>query len=214
MSPVEVGRRYGRLVVTGLIPDRKNPKALCVCDCGATCAPQRGALVNGRAQSCGCMRREKLVAAARTHGMSKTPTYSAWMNMRERCNNKENKHYKNYGGRGIRINYQDFEHFVADVGEKPAFHWIDRIDNDKGYEPGNCQWVPIRKSQENKRVSKFWIIDGVIFDSSVRAAFVLGVTPSAVIRACNGYMRNGRYYPPKNGWSCALKYEQLLPRRK
>ena len=60
-----IGQRFGRLVVVGLIPDRKNPKAMCRCDCGEIVSPQRGALRNGRAKSCGCLRRELLVLAAR-----------------------------------------------------------------------------------------------------------------------------------------------------
>lgn len=55
---VEVGARFHRLLVVGLIPDRKNPKALCLCDCGKLVTPQRGALRNGRAKSCGCLRVE------------------------------------------------------------------------------------------------------------------------------------------------------------
>lgn len=57
---VSVGRRYGRLTVVGLISDQKNPKADCICDCGKRVSPQRGALTNGRAKSCGCLRRELL----------------------------------------------------------------------------------------------------------------------------------------------------------
>lgn len=59
---VSVGDKFGRLQVKELIPHRKNPKALCVCDCGALVRPQRGALLNGRAKSCGCLRTELLAA--------------------------------------------------------------------------------------------------------------------------------------------------------
>ena len=55
-----IGQRFCRLVVIALIPDQKNPKARCLCDCGAIVEPQRGALRNGRAKSCGCLRREIL----------------------------------------------------------------------------------------------------------------------------------------------------------
>lgn len=60
---VSVGDRFTRLLVLALIPDRKNPKAKCICDCGAVVTPQRGALKNGRAKSCGCLRRELLAEA-------------------------------------------------------------------------------------------------------------------------------------------------------
>lgn len=55
---VKVGDRFHRLLVLELIPDKKNPKAKCLCDCGEVITPQRGALKNGRAKSCGCLRRE------------------------------------------------------------------------------------------------------------------------------------------------------------
>lgn len=62
VSKVSVGQKYGRLLVVALIPHKKNPKASCLCDCGKFVTPQRGALINGRASSCGCMRAEKLAA--------------------------------------------------------------------------------------------------------------------------------------------------------
>ena len=57
---VAVGDRFTRLLVLSLIPDSKNPKASCICDCGKKVTPQRGALKNGRAKSCGCLRKELL----------------------------------------------------------------------------------------------------------------------------------------------------------
>ena len=60
---VDIGVRFERLLVIGLIPDRKNPRALCRCDCGTIVSPQRGSLVNGRAKSCGCLRLEYFLAS-------------------------------------------------------------------------------------------------------------------------------------------------------
>lgn len=57
------GARFHRLVVLELIPDRKNPKAKCQCDCGKVITPQRGALRIGKAKSCGCLRIELFSAA-------------------------------------------------------------------------------------------------------------------------------------------------------
>ena len=59
---VKIGDRFHRLLVIGLIPDIKNPKAICQCDCGQIITPQRGALKNERAKSCGCLRKELLAA--------------------------------------------------------------------------------------------------------------------------------------------------------
>ncbi len=41
-----------------------------------------------------------------------------------------------------------FEQFLADMGERPIGTTIDRINNSKGYEPGNCVWAtPLEQTQ-------------------------------------------------------------------
>jgi hypothetical protein len=80
---------------------------------------------------------------ARTHGMSKTPTYSVWCDMRRRCQNPRNKSYADYGGRGIKVckRWQQFENFLADMGERPSDkHEIDRLNGNDDYKPGNVRW--------------------------------------------------------------------------
>lgn len=211
MKPGDV---FGRLTVVRLISDGKNPKAECVCNCGTVVTPQRGSLRNGRAQSCGCQRRERLVASAITHGGSGSPEYSVFLGMKDRCANPNNPHFHNYGGRGIRVLYDNFEAFLADLGPRPLGAWIDRLHNDRHYEPGNCRWVSPSENQKNKRVSKWWFIDGQRYESSVDAAKALGVTPSVIVRGCNGYTRNGRHFPPRPGWSSQSKYPlraEVLP---
>lgn len=210
MSPVTVGNRYGKLIVLALIKDRKNPLARCLCDCGVETIRQRGGLANGRAKSCGCLKRESASRQSRTHGMSKSRTYRIWHGINGRCSNPKLKEWPNYGGRGIRVKWNTFEEFFSDMGKCPEMHWIDRIDNNGHYEKSNCKWVMPKINQKNKRTSKFWIIDGVIYESSVEAASVFGVTPSVIIRGCNGYERNGKKYKPRAGWHCAFKYTNHL----
>lgn len=59
-----IGDRYGRLVVLELISIHKNPLALCLCDCGEKVTRQRGALVRGKAISCGCPTSLQLIVQA------------------------------------------------------------------------------------------------------------------------------------------------------
>lgn len=206
MLRVSVGDKFDRLTVVELIPNKKNPKAKCVCVCGNICYPQRGALKNKRATSCGCKKAEDFVNRATSHGMSKTSTYKIWRGMLARCNNKNLPEYENYGGRGIKVLWQSFEDFYKDMGERPKGHWIDRVDNNGHYEKNNCKWVMPEVNQKNKRVSRIWVIDGIAYDSSIEAGKSLGVSSSVIIRGCNGYKRNGKEYAPRDGWHSFLKY--------
>ena len=65
--------------------------------------------------------------------------------MRQRCGNKNNAAFRNYGGRGIRIcaawrDYVVFRKWAMSHGYKETF-CIDRINNDGNYTPSNCQWL-------------------------------------------------------------------------
>ena len=115
-----------------------------------------------------------------THGMSKTPEYGAWQGMKHRCQNKNNKRYNSYGGRGIKVCNRwldSFENFLADMELKPSkIHSIDRIDNDGDYTPENCRWATPKQQMANRReTSEYYIaspsarnktgISGVSFDA-------------------------------------------------
>jgi hypothetical protein len=98
-----------------------------------------------------------------------SPTYLSWRNMQYRVNNPNNPNYQSYGGRGITIDpkWNDFEVFLADMGEKPEKLTLDRIDNNKGYSKDNCRWTTRTKQVINGRPhgnSKFL---GVSFEKAV-----------------------------------------------
>lgn len=79
-------------------------------------------------------------------------TYRIWKGMRNRCNNKNNKDYKYYGGRGIKIDscWNNFMNFLRDMGQAPENMTLDRVNNDKDYCKNNCKWST-RKEQANNR---------------------------------------------------------------
>lgn len=94
-----------------------------------------------------------------------SPEYAAWMNMRARCNNPKSNRYKTYGARGIKVCERwesDFLNFLADMGRRPsADHSIERKDNDRNYEPGNCIWATRKEQARNRRTSRFIVVDDV-----------------------------------------------------
>jgi hypothetical protein len=79
-------------------------------------------------------------------------TYTSWALMKDRCVNKNYRRSDRYMGRGITVckRWQGFENFLADMGERPPGLTLDRIDNDKGYFPGNCRWATWTQQQRNK----------------------------------------------------------------
>ncbi len=88
------------------------------------------------------------------HGLYNHPLYYVWANMVDRCHNKKSKPYKWYGERGIRVadEWRDITNFVRDV--EPLYTKglsIDRIDNDKGYEPGNIRFSNNSTQNINRR---------------------------------------------------------------
>lgn len=88
------------------------------------------------------------------HGMTNTPTYGVWVNMRRRCYDPKHPDFKHYGGRGINVcdEWRDsFLKFYEDMGEKPRKLQIDRIDNDGDYCKENCRWTTPSINLTNRR---------------------------------------------------------------
>src|SRR5437588_504630 len=84
------------------------------------------------------------------------PLSKCWRDIKWRCHgNPKNptKNVRNYKGRGITVCERwrkSFWNFVADIGEKPSVqHSIERIDNNRGYEPGNVRWATASEQNSN-----------------------------------------------------------------
>lgn len=158
-----VGETFGRWTVLERAGSKGKKAAWkCLCSCGTIRVVQGGNLKRGVSKSCGCLKKELHEEKTVTHGHSKkgkvSSEYSSWFAMIKRCENPNDKHYNDYGGRGIKVcEYwrNDFATFYRDMGNKPSDrHSIDRINVDGNYEPGNCKWAEPKEQARNKRISK------------------------------------------------------------
>lgn len=197
---VHVGQVFNRLTV---VREASKPSYfVCVCSCdGKEKVVYKYALIHGKTQSCGCLRRETMAATATKHGYSFTPVYSVWAGMVQRCRNPKHKTYEAYGGRGITV-CDEWEHspevfcaWAEAHGYQPGLD-LDRKDNSGNYCPENCHFVTKKVNSNNKRSNIRFEIEGnsfTIMEAAQRFAPHLKIS--------NIY---GRYY---RGWSVERIFE-------
>ena len=170
ISPPSIGDRFGELTIIGyqIGPAGGIQYAIAQCSCGAT--PHRVATYNlrkGASTRCNACAKKAagywtkkfyayaIVCPDDAHRRRLLNRLSACKN---RCHNPNDRGYSNYGGRGIHL-YEpwrtDKSAFLAyvmslDGWDQPRLE-LDRIDVNKGYEPGNLRFISKRDNCNNKR---------------------------------------------------------------
>ena len=97
------------------------------------------------------------------------PLYTVWWGIKTRCYNTNHENYKYYGGKGIYMcdewknNFQLFYDWMMKNGWEQGIT-VDRKNNDKPYEPDNCQLITNRLNQTKKMFQMFFSPDGTFDD--------------------------------------------------
>lgn len=184
------GKRFGRLTVIGKADDITDINGRvfhtwkCKCDCGNIVDSVRTYyLTNGQKKSCGCFQNESNSEVHTKHCKRKTRLYGIWQSMKTRCNNKNHKYFKNYGGKGINVckewtdDFQAFYDWAMSNGYADGLS-IDRIDSKGNYEPSNCRWAtPMEQTRNRSNTKRFTLgeiaeIEGISYQEAYKK-FVL-----------------------------------------
>jgi hypothetical protein len=211
-----LGQRFGRLTVESRAASVRTGHGTkvrwnCIRDCGGRVTITTGSLRSGNTKSCGCYQLDRLRAKTLKHGHARKgrlhPLYSAWGAMLSRCSDPKVEEFRNYGARGITVCSRwrkgdgivgGFECFLADMGNRPSpQHSLDRIDNERGYDPDNCRWATRRQQNLNRRLTKKLRVCGadLIF---IDACQIAGLSPKVVdarVRARWRIDRAFNFYP-------------------
>ena len=146
---------------------------VCKCDCGNIKHLEPIHWERGIVKSCGCMHDELNRISSTKHGHSGDRLYIVYRGIVERCNNKNNPNYHNYGGRGIKI----CDEWLGKEGTYNFIKWaikngwkeydditiqtVDRIDPNGDYCPENCRLATMKEQAINKRNTVKIIYNGV-----------------------------------------------------
>lgn len=174
------GQKFGRLTVISRAENTKTGQARwnCICSCGNETIVRSAHLIDGHTRSCGCLNKD--IISEHIQLPTNTREYNIWVCMKQRCLNPNNKSYKWYGQRGIKVcdrwldEENGYENFITDLGNSPGIDYsLERVDHDGDYCPENCIWI--KKAHQNRNTRKN-VISGIDEANTIREEFKNGKT--------------------------------------
>lgn len=148
-----LNKRFFRLLVISEY-DRRNKQIrwLCLCDCGnETIVFGNNLRRKNHTKSCGCydIELKKTRKTFLKHGKYNCGSYKSWSAMKRRCNSEKHPAFEKYSKIGYCKEWEIFENFYNDMGDRPNDCTLDRIDGGKGYSKDNCRWATFTQQRLN-----------------------------------------------------------------
>lgn len=166
---IKNGDTFERLTVVGLSHFKSRGKWrekiwACACSCGGKVSVSHSSLTGGKRRSCGCLFKEWVARRPKygTHFKTKSGTWRSWVAMKQRCTSDSPCFFKNYKGRGIAYDpqWEKFEPFYEDMGDRPDGMTLERVNNNLGYSKQNCIWATCKQQQNNRRSNRLVCYNG------------------------------------------------------
>ncbi len=163
-----VGQTFGRLTVEKEVQSQKyNRYFECKCICGKTKIVSYSNLKSGHTQSCGCILRDLYLSKrkAKKNINKNSRLYRIWTLMKNRTNPNNLQKRHRYFDRGITVcdewrnSFPIFEKWAIENGYSDELT-LDRIDNNKGYNPSNCRWADYLTQENNRENNNRYFYEG------------------------------------------------------
>lgn len=132
----------------------------CRCSCGNIVTRRSDGIK--QTQTCAKCKSEKQRKRMTEHGETKTKLYKVWVGMKMRCQSDIT-----YTKRGIKVcdewiaSYESFRNHVVRLPHCGEMGYsLDRIDNNRGYEPNNVRWSTAQEQSRNTSANHLLTLNG------------------------------------------------------